>query len=66
MQNWHEGRSDVASEPHKVNPKAPVKYVSGHEKHKALLCFFPCTVLETQAVLDELVSCRHNGVLSLA
>lgn len=28
-QNWHEGGSDIASEPHKVNPKAPVKYVSG-------------------------------------
>lgn len=27
--NWHEGGSDIATEPHKVNPKAPVKYASG-------------------------------------
>lgn len=28
-QNWREGGSDTASEPHRVNPKAPVKYASG-------------------------------------
>lgn len=28
-QNWHEGGSDIACEPHKVNPKAPLKYASG-------------------------------------
>lgn len=28
-QNWHGGGSDIASEPRKGNPKAPVRCVSG-------------------------------------